>query len=440
MSHDVFISYSSDDYNVVEWIVEQLKNNGIRVWFDKKEVIGGDKFSEKITKAIKDSTVVVFFSSKASNNVSKWVCNEIAIAHQYDKVIIPVRLDDCEYHNSIAIHIPKDRVSFIDFFDIAKREENLTSLIDAVNSHLSNYTEGLDDGGEEDGNTEGLDNGGEEDGNKKGRQVLIIAAIVVVAIVVVSLLHNHKSGPVESPRELSLDSIVFNVNNVAFVLRYVECGTFQMGATKEQEDEALDNEKPSRSVTVGAFYIGETEVTQSLWKSVMGSEPTTNGGWSSQYGRGDDYPAYMLSWNDCQQFIEKLNSLTQKQFRLPTEAEWEFAARGGNRSKHFKYAGDSIVDRVAWFKENSLGKSHPVKSVHPNELGLYDMSGNVWEWCEDEYRYGDCRDYDCFRVLRGGSWEHNKNGCRVSARSTDVFDNPRTKSGLYYGFRLVLPK
>lgn len=434
MSHDVFISYSSEDYEVVKRIVERLKNKRIDVWFDEKELKGGDKFPEKIANAIKNSTVVVFFSSKASNkkpNDSDWVLNEIAFAHEYNKSIIPVRLDDCGYNDTIAILIPKDRVSFIDFSDSLKWEENLNKLIDSVNYHLSNSIEEFNDE---------CAGGGKGDGNNKCRQVLIIAAIVVVAIVVVSLLHNHKSGPLDSPPEQSLDSIVFNVNNVAFVMRYVEGGTFKMGATKEQEEEALDNEKPIRYVTVGPFYISETEVTQSLWKSIMGSEPTANGGWSSQYGRGDDYPAYMLSWNDCQQFIEKMNSLTQKQFRLPTEAEWEFAARGGNSSKHFKYAGDSIVDRVAWYKENSLGKSHPVKNANPNELDLYDMSGNVWEWCMDEYSYGDYKDYDCFRVLRGGSWKHNGNGCRVSARSTDLFDNPKNEFGLCYGFRLVLPK
>ncbi|MCF0212805.1 MAG: SUMF1/EgtB/PvdO family nonheme iron enzyme, partial [Bacteroidales bacterium] len=224
------------------------------------------------------------------------------------------------------------------------------------------------------------------------------------------------------------------VNGVSFKMIKVQGGTFTMGGTSEQGSDAYDWEKPTHSVTLRTYYIGETEVTQALWKAVMGNNPSN---W-----KGDNLPVESVSWNDVQTFITKLNQLTGKQFRLPTEAEWEYAARGGNKSKGYKYSGSNDVGSVAWYDGNSGNKTHAVKTKSPNELGLYDMSGNVWEWCQDWYgNYNSSSQTNptgpssgSNRVVRGGDWGIIARGCRVSNRNCH---NP-TFRNCFIGFRLAL--
>lgn len=237
------------------------------------------------------------------------------------------------------------------------------------------------------------------------------------------------------------ENLYFTVNGVTFKMIYVDGGTFTMGCTPEQGRDCLDDEKPSHSVELDDFYIGETEVTQALWKAVMGSEPTYNDGWETKYGRGDSYPAYLISWNECKVFIEKLNQYTEKKFRLPTESEWEYAARGGSISRHYKYSGSDHLKEVAWYYPKS-NSTHLVKTKSPNELGIYDMSGNVWEWCEDwYYRYDNSVQTNYTgsatllqRVVRGGSWFNEAWYSRVSYRG---FLNPNDRK-YSVGFRLAL--
>ena len=201
---------------------------------------------------------------------------------------------------------------------------------------------------------------------------------------------------------------------------YVQGGTFTMGATSEQESDFIA-EKPVHSVTLSSYYIGKTEVTQELWQAVMGSNP-------SKF-KGDRKPVEQVSWDDCQTFISKLNTLTGKNYRLPTEAEWEFAARGGIKSKGYKYSGSNIISDVAWYKDNSGETTHEVGTKSPNELGLYDMSGNVSVWCSDWFnRYSSSPsnnptgpDSGIFRVYRGGRWGDVAIGCHLSNRH---FDSP----------------
>ena len=209
-----------------------------------------------------------------------------------------------------------------------------------------------------------------------------------------------------------------------------------MGATAEQGSDAYSDEKPTHSVTVSDFYIGKYEVTQAQWKAVMGSNP-------SEF-KGDNLPVENVSWNDIQEFIQKLNAQTGKKFRLPTEAEWEYAARGGNQSKGYKYSGSNSIGDVAWYYDNSSSKTHPVGQKSPNELGIYDMTGNVYEWCQDWY---DSSAYSSSsqtnptgpnsgsnRVLRGGGWGSAAGGCRVSRRGYSYPDYR-----FYgFGFRLVM--
>ncbi len=229
--------------------------------------------------------------------------------------------------------------------------------------------------------------------------------------------------------------LTFTVNDVSFEMIPVEGGTFTMGATAEQGDDARDDEKPSHEVTLSNYAIGKFEVTQALWTAVMGINP-------SKF-KGDNRPVESVSYFDCQEFLQKLNGLIGRNFRLPTEAEWEYAARGGKKSKGYKYSGSNNIDEVAWYYSNSGSQTHPVGTKKPNELGIYDMSGNVWEWCND--RYGDYTSTSAknpigsssrdLRVVRGGGWYYNDGSCRVSNRYRYI----PIISYNDLGFRLVLP-
>ena len=280
--------------------------------------------------------------------------------------------------------------------------------------------------------------------NKRVITLVIVIATLVVCVAIVSLLKNTIQASPNEEVEYTKDSIVADeprakeakrivVNDISFKMIPVEGGTFTMGATSEMT-EPFDEEKPTHQVTLSSYYISETEVTQALWKAVMGSNP-------SRF-KGDDLPVEKVSWNDCQSFISKLNVLTGKNFRLPTEAEWEFAARGGNKSRHTQYSGSSRIDDVAWYDDNSSEKMHPVKTKQPNELGIYDMTGNVWEWCQDRYgRYSIYAQTNptgagsgSARVFRGGSWGDSPRYCRSSYR----FNCTPEDSGDYLGLRLAL--
>ena len=245
---------------------------------------------------------------------------------------------------------------------------------------------------------------------------------------------------------LDIPKETFTVNGVSFNMVKVAGGTFTMGATEEQGNDALNDEKPAHEVTLSSYMIGETEVTQELWEAVMGkslSQIASENG-KETYGVGANYPMYYISWNDCQEFITKLNNLTGKNFRLPTEAEWEYAARGGNKSQGYKYSGSNTIDDVAWYDTNSAGTTHPVASKAPNELGLYDMSGSVLEWCSDWYSstyYSSSSQNNptgpasgSYRVFRGGSWDYHAGYCRVSFRE---YSSP-TKRFTFLGLRLAL--
>jgi formylglycine-generating enzyme required for sulfatase activity len=228
------------------------------------------------------------------------------------------------------------------------------------------------------------------------------------------------------------DGGAINAEDTAMV--FVEGGTFTMGCTTEQGSDCWSDESPTSSVTLSSYYIGKYEVTQRWWKEIMGSNPS--------YFTGDARPVERVSWNDVQEFITVLNQRTGKTYRLPTEAEWEYAARGGNKSNGYKYSGSNTIGNVAWYSSNSGSSTKPVGGKSANELGIHDMSGNVWEWVNDWYESYSSEAKDnptgpasgSYRVYRGGSWLFVARFCRVSFRYN--FD-PEFRDG-NLGFRLVL--
>ena len=241
------------------------------------------------------------------------------------------------------------------------------------------------------------------------------------------VLNPRWSSSVTSSQRAVLERLVENMVKV-------EGGTFTMGATKEQGSDAYSDESPAHQVTLSDYYICKYEVTQAEWEAVMRTNPS--------YFKGGNRPVEYVSWEDCQEFIRKLNSLTGLNFSLPTEAQWEYAARGGNKSLGYKYSGSKNLKDVAWYDKNSGSGTHPVGQKQANELGLYDMSGNVWEWCSDWYgSYSSSSQTNptgaasgSYRVGRGGSFYDGARYCRVSNRGNY---SPVSRN-LNLGLRLVV--
>ncbi|MGL4957148.1 MAG: formylglycine-generating enzyme family protein [Bacteroidales bacterium] len=248
----------------------------------------------------------------------------------------------------------------------------------------------------------------------------------IICVLLVATLHTQAFA--KSSNTAKNQSIT--VKGVSFDMIYVEGGTFRMGCSVEQIN-CEKNEMPSHPVTLDSFYIGKFEVTQKLWTTVMGKNPSTK--------KGNNLPVDNISWSDCQSFITKLNTLSGKTFRLPTEAEWEYAARGGKQATETVYAGSNSAAEVAWHNDTS---AHEVGTKKANELGIYDMSGNVWEWCNDwmsDYTRAAVTnpkgaEKGTDRILRGGNFVSTSQNCRIPTRNWRPANNKVAVAGL----RLVM--
>ena len=256
--------------------------------------------------------------------------------------------------------------------------------------------------------------------------------LILLALWLALDFFKEKEEPQQGARTLSPSSLPENVGvqvkKSGLVMVAVEGGTFNMGSPKNEKDRSDD--ECQHTVTVGPFNIGKYEVTQADWRNIMGNDP-------SNFKNCDDCPVEQVSWDDVQAFLKKLNiKYPGKNYRLPTEAEWEYAARGGAKSQGYQYAGSNTLGDVAWYDKNADSKTHPVGSKSPNELGLLDMSGNVWEWCQDSWKpYPGCsvnaKGDD--RVFRGGGWYAGPQYCRVA----DRYSYSPTFRNLTLGFRLA---
>lgn len=367
MNHDVFISYSSRQSIIANQICQYLRNQGISVWMAPESIPPSSSYPKVINIAIRKCQIcLLIFSNTASK--SKWVKKEILQSINYDKPIIPFRIEDTTSSDDLDFLLVDTQS--IDAFPIYK--EQLPKLLDTINGLL---------------------------GGKR--------------IDPPSIIQNLQSNMV-----------------------YVEGGSFMMGGNPMKDEDAFDDEMPAHEVELSPFYIGKYTVTQEEWEYIMGDNPSIF--------KGEKRPVDNVSWDDCQVFIKKLNEQTGKQFRLPTEAEWEFAARGGNLSCDYKFSGSNIIQDVAWYCENSNAQTHDVGKKMPNEIGLFDMSGNVFEWCQDwygEYESGAIinpsgASSGTYLINRGGSWNNQAYNCRVSDRLYDVSSYRDNCSG----FRLAHDK
>ena len=281
---------------------------------------------------------------------------------------------------------------------------------------------------------------------------LLVVAAIILCTQAVWVQGQYPSGTTSNTPQYPTTgkNLTFTVNGVSFEMIFVKSGMFLMGCTGEQSNCSSD-EKPSHSVSLSSYYIGKFTVTQKLWRAVMGTtirQQRNLANSNSLYGEGDDYPMYYINYIECEEFCANLNKLLSSQlpegykFCLPTEAQWEYAARGGKNSKGYKYSGSDYINDVAWYDGNSGEKTHEVGMKNKNELGIFDMSGNVWEWCHDwkgDYSISSKSNpkgssYSSYRVLRGGSWRLNARLCCVYSRAGDI---PGFRS-YACGFRLAL--
>lgn len=391
---DVFVSYKRVDKDYVFPIVKQIEDAlGPICWIDLEGIESNAQFQSKICKAIDEATIFLFMYSKTHLDIdmeSDWTVKELTYAMD-EKQCMLVNLDGSKLYNVFKLNFQsKNNTDATDPRQIQK-------LIDEIGKRIG----------------------------KCGRNP------------VKKLTQSEQRSSEIAPAVLT-----FNVRGVPFNMVRVEPDAFMMGTSardmegfSDEENDWIKDWTQHQVTLTKSFYVGETQVTQELWSAVMGENP-------SCFITDIKRPVEQVSWNDCQKFIQKLSGLLNRRFSLPTEAEWEFAARGGKNSDGYKYAGSDDVNDVAWSMANSICVTHPVKTKKPNELGIYDMSGNVWEWCQDIFGdYEGSAETDptgsttgSFRVIRGGCWNYDAKYCRTPFRNF----SSSTRKDYSIGLRLVL--
>jgi len=456
MEYDVFISYSRNDIKQIEKFVSKLEELGFRVWIDRKGIESGDSFKRLIVNAIENCSVFAFFNS-ANSVKSPWTTKELGVATACGKPIIPIKLDKVPYSKEDLFDLIN--LDFIDYSDPITRDSMMDKFIGVVISKCPERWQEL----------QAIRAGGNPIINKlskkriltcilipplglahtyvayknnrktKAKQELIYSSIgmiwVVLALTLLLIFRPFTTVKTKVTQSKQGEEWCFNVNGVPFTMKFVMGGAFEMGG---DDPEADTDEQPIHKVTVNSYYMSETEVTKELWEAVMNNKRV--------WGKKRHFPLELENeLAAANTFLSKLNQLTGLYFVLPTEAEWEYAARGGVKSKRYLYSGSNSIHDVAWFRENSQKNTHPVKEKLQNELGLYDMSGSVWELCTDCYGpysqlsqtnpTGPQGQPSAERVVRGGSWSNRSYYCRVSYRNSVDIEND---NNYHLGIRLVL--
>lgn len=380
---EVFISYSSKDKEIAEIVCSYLEQHHISCWVAYRDIVIGEPYAREIIRGIKETSIVVVLFSHNSN-ASENVLNEVDQAFRLERTIIPFKLEKTDMSDELKYYL--SRRQWIDAY--TDYVEKLPTLELCCRNTL----------GKVDINT------ATQLAEPKWAKYLSIEQKVALQKIIDDLIE-------------------------------VEGGTFTMGATQEQMHDAYEWEKPVHKVVLSNFFITRHLITQEIWSAIMPFNPSMN---------KDEQclPVENITWDECQEFIITINEMTGLSFKLPSEAQWEFAAKGGNKNRGSKYSGGNCAKDVAWYGDNSNNRTHPVGRKSTNELGLYDMSGNVWEWCSDWYDV-----YDSLivtdpvgaasgtrKVLRGGCANTAISSCRVSYR---IGRNLKYKDG-FLGFRLVL--
>lgn len=440
MTKKIFISYARSDYEIVKRIVDRIEQDlGLQCWMDIEGIESDEEnFVKNICRAIDQSEVLLFFVSYSSIK-SNWTLKEINYARQKNKRIVPIVFDEVKLDGAFLFDFSQSNI--IDIRNSLQQKK----LFDDISKWFS---------------LDFRSNAFETIPIKKREKGLymkyrFIIGLCILALIIVGLfiyMSPSVSTKNDTPPNLNINlsdttSIqTFTVDSITFKMVYVEGGTFMMGATKEQEDVCTYPEKPQHKVTIPSFMIGQTEVTQELWDAVMSKN-------TSDF-KGKRKPVDNLSWEDCERFLHLLKAFTGIQFRFPTEAEWEYAARGGRKSKGYRFSGSNNVGEVSWYSvnsriiENDSAKyygPHEVALKNPNELGLYDMSGNVSEWCLDfvgnDY-YSESVSINpqgpqngTEHIRRGGAWNNPANCQRVSHRGIFI---SRFTTNNAVGLRLAL--